>query len=89
MNPNLYEEDLVVKTLSIFSELFRVIWGNPMPASNKRNRENSFRGPLLPWNLTLLQIFEEVGTAVIDQAFAGYNATVFAYGQVNNMSYCK
>lgn len=30
-----------------------------------------------------LQVFDEIGTAVIDQAFAGYNATVFAYGQVH------
>lgn len=29
-----------------------------------------------------LQVFDEIGTAVIDQAFSGYNATVFAYGQV-------
>lgn len=36
----------------------------------------------------LLQMFEEIGTAVIDQAFAGYNATVFAYGQVNRLPHC-
>ena len=29
-----------------------------------------------------LQVFDEIGAAVIDQAFSGYNATVFAYGQV-------
>lgn len=30
----------------------------------------------------LLQVFDEIGAAVIDQAFSGYNATVLAYGQV-------
>ena len=28
------------------------------------------------------QVFDEIGAAVIDHAFSGYNATVFAYGQV-------
>ncbi|CAM9171464.1 unnamed protein product, partial [Scytosiphon promiscuus] len=30
------------------------------------------------------QVFEEIGAGVVDQAFSGYNATVFAYGQTGS-----
>eukprot|EP00903_Cladosiphon_okamuranus_P016262 g14998.t1 len=30
------------------------------------------------------KVFDEIGTTVIDQAFSGYNATVFAYGQTGS-----
>jgi hypothetical protein len=29
-------------------------------------------------------VFREVGTGVVESAFAGYNACIFAYGQTGN-----
>ncbi|CAN0116871.1 unnamed protein product [Laminaria digitata] len=37
------------------------------------------------WSLVSTpQVFEEIGVDVIDQAFSGFNATVFAYGQTGS-----
>ncbi|CAN0405031.1 unnamed protein product, partial [Hapterophycus canaliculatus] len=32
----------------------------------------------------LPQVFKGIGAAIVDQAFSGYNATVFAYGQTGS-----
>lgn len=35
-----------------------------------------------PLSIDRWQVFEDIGAAVVDQAFSGFNSTVFAYGQV-------
>ena len=71
-----------------------LVWAIPPPAVTRGVHRALLVGwrpcfcPLRPWSMLAchgvlrgLQVYRSVGSPLLDKAFGGYNATIFAYGQ--------